>query len=137
MGNEGLCYFTAVISRTRARTHGCVYCGDDLSQAGGVGQIKACPCPQPEYVTLMTDLLALDSESGRLVKKSRPGEDAGGPAASTISAALPLASNLKVARKAKPRGGTWKGSVSLVFIAVLVVLNVPVDGCDVICATYR
>lgn len=49
-----------------------------LPQAGGVGQIKPCPRPLPEYVTLMTDLMALDAESGRLVKKSRFGEEGGG-----------------------------------------------------------
>ena len=48
------------------------------SQAGGVGQIRPCPRPLPEFVSLMTDLMALDTESGRLIKKTRFGEDGGG-----------------------------------------------------------
>ena len=52
------------------------------SQAGGVGQIRPCPRPLQEYVSLMTDLMALDTESGRLIKKTRFGEDGGGGAGS-------------------------------------------------------
>ncbi|CAN0097530.1 unnamed protein product, partial [Ectocarpus sp. 8 AP-2014] len=38
---------------------------------GGVGQIRPCPRPLKEYVTLMADLMALDKQSGRLVRKTR------------------------------------------------------------------
>lgn len=54
----------------------------DRAQAGGVGQIKPCPRPLQEYVTLMTDLMALDTESGRLVKKSKGDEGVAGSGAS-------------------------------------------------------
>lgn len=43
-----------------------------------MGQIRPCPRPLQEYVSLMTDLMALDTESGRLIKKTRFGEDGGG-----------------------------------------------------------
>lgn len=51
-----------------------------------MGQIRPCPRPLQEYVSLMTDLMALDTESGRLIKKTRFGEDGGGGSAGSTGA---------------------------------------------------
>lgn len=52
-----------------------------------MGQIKACPRPNPEHVSLVTEVLMLDSKSGRLVKKAKVGAGAGAGTAIVAAAA--------------------------------------------------
>ena len=47
-------------------------------KVGGIGQIRACPRPLPQYVALMSDLMVLDKASGRLVRKTNFGSDKDG-----------------------------------------------------------
>ncbi|CAN0185443.1 unnamed protein product, partial [Ectocarpus sp. 8 AP-2014] len=63
--------------RWRCKSCSTVYTGaprriaQHILGVGGVGQIRPCPRPLKEYVTLMADLMALDKQSGRLVRKTR------------------------------------------------------------------
>ena len=100
-----------------------------IEQAGGVGQIKPCPRPLQEYVTLMTDLMALDSESGRLVKKSK-GEDGSAVAgAGAAGGGGGGASTPPGKPRRKPRPSTQSGTENLYFSVVRTVSTVAACLC--------